>query len=280
MINHAKSGNRWRFVHSGEHDAGLNLIDLNLYDTSLFANACVFTAGTTMLIFDAGTSATVNQILTYLDFHAMHPRRVWVVPSHHHFDHAGGLKPLVESVKKRGMQVSVLTTPLMAGILENLPRETSKAVHQFNTMAGTIQEIDPGDITVIEPGKNLDVDDRHSIVLVPTPGHCPDHVSLVVYRDGSAHLCFFGEALGINLKKELSPLPACVAPSFDSIQYKKSVGIIKAIQPRIGVFSHVGGVRAGTTSSRRATWPWNGWKRSRLSCRASQRKAGKYPRGT
>ncbi len=231
-----------RIIHSGEHLEHVHLIDLNLYDSSLFANACLLDAETDRVLFDTGTSATTGQILTYIQYHGLDDGRYFIVPSHHHFDHAGGIASLLHHFKKTGISAVVLTTPTMADYLADLPNRVEGARRQFQKMVGNIEAVSREDMVVLGVDVNFSLADGSTIELVPTPGHSPDHISPVV-RDGKrTRLCFFGEALGINLRHHLSPIPSSTAPCYNSKEYMASVAKIKALDAEAGIFSHVGGV--------------------------------------
>ncbi|MHA1795854.1 MAG: MBL fold metallo-hydrolase [Promethearchaeota archaeon] len=233
-----------RIYHSGEKSEGLHLIDLNLYDSSLFANACVFQVESDLLIFDAGTSKSASQIINYIRFHEMdkHVENIYLIPSHGHFDHVGGLPGLIKHYRSNNIPISIITTEKIANILDSLREFTEPAKKQFKIMMGEIEEISKNDMTIVKTSEMVELNDKFSLLLLETPGHCDEHVSPVVLKDGLPELCFFGEALGINLRKHLSPIPASTAPHYNSELYSKSIKKIRDFNPRIGVFSHVGGV--------------------------------------
>ncbi len=232
----------FRIIHSGEHLDHVHLIDLNLYDSSLFANACLLDAGTDRVLFDAGTSATTGQILTYLRFHKLDDGKYFIIPSHHHFDHAGGIASLIHHFKKNGIPAAVVTTPTMADCLADLPKRVEGARRQFQQMVGDVEPVSREDMIVLGNEVKFSLSDGSTIELLPTPGHSADHVSPVVREGGRARLCFFGEALGINLRHHLSPIPSSTAPCYDSKAYKSSIAKIKSIGAEAGMFGHVGGV--------------------------------------
>ena len=236
-----------RFYHSGEHASGLHLVDLNMYDSSLFANACIFQCDECLVIIDPGTSNTVSQIVNYLRFNKISTQRVLLVPSHHHFDHAGGLGSILRHFKKEGKQVTVVTTPRMAPLLQNLPAGIANARNQFGKMVGTVLPVPLEDIEVIDNEESMRLDDASELRLLETPGHCSDHVSPIITMPDKPAIVFFGEALGINLIKKLSPLPASTAPEFNSQDYIHSIRQISELGAGIGIFSHVGGIRGRKT---------------------------------
>ncbi len=231
-----------RIIHSGEHLDHVHLIDLNLYDSALFGNVALVDAGGDRVLLDAGTSATTGQIITYLRYHGLDDGKFFIIPSHHHFDHAGGIASLLKYFKKNNIPAAVVTTPTMAEHLANLPSRVEGARRQFQQMMGDIEPVSQEDMIVLGNGVKFNLYDGSTIELIPTPGHSPDHVSPVL-RDGNrTRFCFFGEALGINLRHLLSPIPSSTAPCYDSKEYKASIAKIKAINADAGIFSHVGGV--------------------------------------
>lgn len=232
-----------RFYHSGEHSSHLHLVDLNMYDSSLFANACIFHGDECLVIIDPGTSNTVGQIINYLRFNNIDTEHVLLVPSHHHFDHAGGLVSLLQHFKKEGKLVKVVTTPRMAPLLQELPAGVANARNQFGKMIGEVLPVPLDDIEVIDKGSSIWLDDFTDLRLIETPGHCSDHVSPVITILDKPGIVFFGEALGINLQKHLSPLPASTAPGFNSTDYIHSIHKIRELHAGIGIFSHVGGIQ-------------------------------------
>ncbi|NMC07258.1 MAG: MBL fold metallo-hydrolase [Candidatus Lokiarchaeota archaeon] len=242
MSNHIAAIPSPRIIHSGEHLDHVHLIDLNMYDSSLFANACLLEAGSDRVLFDAGTSATTGQIVTYIKYHGLDDGKYFIIPSHHHFDHSGGIASLLGHFKKNNIPATVVTTPTMAEYLADLPARVEGARRQFQRLIGTIDATPREDMLVLGEGVKFMLADGSSIELLPTPGHSPDHVSPVV-RDGThARLVFLGEALGINLRHHLSPIPSSTAPSYDSKAYKASIARIKNVAAETGIFSHVGGI--------------------------------------
>ncbi|MHA1890016.1 MAG: MBL fold metallo-hydrolase [Promethearchaeota archaeon] len=232
-----------RFYHSGEVDEGVHLIDLHMYDSSLFANSCFFKNEEISVIIDAGTSLTVKQIINYIEFHSLITNRMIIIPTHHHFDHAGGILGLMDYFHEKDVNVSVLTTRKMKGFLMDLARVNEPAKKQFSRLMGTLKAIPEDLIEVIGSKEKFDLGHGQELSLLSTPGHSEDHVSPIIHVDGVPSLCFFGEALGINLRKELVPLPACTAPGFDKKKYIHSIREIQKLEPEIGIFSHVGGIR-------------------------------------
>ncbi|MBD3188977.1 MBL fold metallo-hydrolase [Candidatus Bathyarchaeota archaeon] len=231
-----------RIYHSGKKDEGLHLVDLNMYDSSLFANSCIIEDDGILVLLDAGTSRTAGQLINYITFHGLPHEEIYIIPSHHHFDHAGGISILSSKLREIGARVSIMTNDRMAPLLTDLKDAVAPARKQFSRLLGTVADIDKGEIEIIRSRGTYSLNKHLSIKLLETPGHADDHVSPVIFKDGVPWTCFFGEAMGINLHKHLSPLPATAAPSYRKDLYIESVKKIKKLDVEIGIFSHVGGV--------------------------------------
>ncbi|MHA1729036.1 MAG: hypothetical protein ACTSWY_09915 [Promethearchaeota archaeon] len=80
--------------------------------------------------------------------------------------------------------------------------------------------------------------------MIGTPGHSDDHISPLFCNEQNYCICYFGEAFGINLRKDLHPIPASSAPDFNSEKYIRSINKLLNLQPKINaaIFSHFGGI--------------------------------------
>ncbi|MHA1733589.1 MAG: MBL fold metallo-hydrolase [Promethearchaeota archaeon] len=235
-----------RVSSTGPVQDHLHLVDLFLYDSSMFANVGIVEARDWTILVDVGTSDSIGAILNYLHFHHIPTRRVLVVPTHHHFDHVGGLGSLVGVLEGGGSEVRVLATPLLEERLADQSAHASAARETFGDIVGRVEPVPESAIEVVPPEHALELAGKDgetwTLELVPTPGHCADHVSPFVTM-GDSKVCFFGEALGINLQKDLTPLPASSAPEFDSREYLASIRRVLWREPDVGFFSHFGGIR-------------------------------------
>ena len=108
-----------RFISSGPVLKDFHMVDIYLYDSSLFSNCLIIEDQDYTVIVDTGTSDTVNHILNYIHFNDINIKNVLIIPSHYHFDHAGGLKPLIDTLEKMRSNVTVVSTLKMKNKLTN-----------------------------------------------------------------------------------------------------------------------------------------------------------------
>ena len=138
------------------------------------------------LIFDVGPSASVHQLLDYLEHKRIHTVD-YVLISHIHIDHAGGLAKFIEAfpqtrviVHDRGVQHLADPTRLWEGSLKTLGH-----------VAEAYGKIDPVPEDNLIPHTKCTI---RGLTVLETPGHAPHHLSFV-YKDK----LFAGEAAGIYL---------------------------------------------------------------------------------
>ena len=230
-----------RICNSGPVLDHVHLVDLFLYDSSMFANVAIMEDTKWTSIIDTGTSDSAGAIINYFQFNGIQSQRVLLIPTHYHFDHAGGLTTLIEFFQKKGAEVTVLTNKAMKLRLQ-APESHEKAARRvLGDIVGTMAPISDDNIQLITDQQEFQTGERFSIRLLPTPGHSDDHVSPVFTLDGD-RIIFLGEAFGINLRGNLTPIPASSAPDFNSGKYLTSIQRILDLRPDIGFFSHYGGI--------------------------------------
>lgn len=232
-----------RFCASGPISLDVHLIDLFLYDSSLFTNILVIEDSDFTAIIDTGNSNTIGTIKNYLYFNQIALDRVIIIPTHSHFDHSGGLFPLIEYLKTKNSEVTVLTTSEMKSSLIKPENYVIEARKGFQNAVGEMKPIPEKLMQIVDPNEPIPLGNQWEIKLLPTPGHSDDHLSPLLTNAFGEKIVFLGEAFGINLKNDLYPIPASSAPHFHSAKYIESIKKILQTEPDLGIFSHFGGVQ-------------------------------------
>ncbi len=241
-IDLSKSHFNNRFYTSGQLCKGLHLVDMYMYDSSLFANILILADTTFTLIIDTGTSKSVGSIINYLEFHNIPLDRVAILPTHHHFDHIGGMSKLIEYLESKASQYYILSTKKMHDWLL-FPDEYFKSAKKgFNDAVGSLKGIPAEKIRNLNPDVPISLGSDWILEILETPGHCDDHISPLLTNSKHQRVCFLGEALGINLKNQFVPIPASSAPDFNSRDYLNSIHKIQETPIDLAIFSHIGGI--------------------------------------
>jgi glyoxylase-like metal-dependent hydrolase (beta-lactamase superfamily II) len=236
-----------RFCMSGPILEDFHIIDLFLYDSSLFANVILLEDSEYTVIVDTGTSKTIGSIINYLNFCNINLNNVLIIPTHHHFDHVGGINSLIEFLESKNSNIQILASPMLANLMKN-PREYEKEAKKgFQDTVGHLSPIKPSYFREVSEADIIKLGDEWTVKILNTPGHCPDHVSPLFTRRDGEKVCFLGEAFGINLKNDLYPIPASSAPHFNSVDYIASIKKIIDYCPDLAIFSHYGGIKGAKT---------------------------------
>ena len=158
----------------------------------------------------------------------------YIIPTHIHLDHAGGLGKLAQLFP----QAKVVVNPEGARHAidpSRLIQSTKIAFGEdFGTLYGTILPVAEKQVKIVQDGEKLPIGSRE-LIIVHTPGHAPHHISIF---DTKTKGLFCGEALGLIYTAGSPPLPAVTAPSFDAEAYLASIQRLSAFKPRLLFYSH------------------------------------------
>jgi len=236
-----------RFINSGFIIENVYLIDLHLYDSSLFANSLLIFDSNSLIILDTGTSITSGNLLNIIKFYEIYPKKVIIIPTHYHFDHTGGISILKSYFEKitPNIEFMILGTPLLIEKLMNPIEFINKAKKNFGNFIGEFYSLDSSLFHEIKINnfekKNIYYENNWKIEALSTPGHSDDHLSIILSNENGIKICFAGEALGINLNKSINPVPASSAPDYNSQKYIQSINNLSKLSFDYLIFSHFGG---------------------------------------
>jgi len=158
----------------------------------------------------------------------------YIIPTHIHLDHAGGVGRLAEVFPKTKI---VVNKQGVRHIVEpsRLIESTRMAFgDDFESIYGSILPVPESRLKVVEDGERLVVGSRE-LVIIYTPGHAPHHISIF---DTKTRGLFCGEALGLIYGPGYPPLPAVAPPSFDMELYLNDMERLKALKPKLLFYSH------------------------------------------
>ena len=156
----------------------------------------------------------------------------YIIPTHIHVDHAGGVGALAMLYPK----AEVLAHPRGAKHLANPARlvATTKRIYgdDFESRSGPVLPVPESRVKIVENGDTVIVGAR-TLQVIHAPGHSPDHFGIL---DKTLDGLFCGEALG--LPPYLVP---SVAPyAFDQDAYLHTIEKLRKLHPRTIFYSHGG----------------------------------------
>lgn len=158
----------------------------------------------------------------------------YIIPTHIHLDHAGGLGRLAEVFPETEI---VVNRQGAKHIIEpsRLIKSTRMAFgDDFESIFGPILPVPASRLKVVSDGERLTVGGRE-LLIVHTPGHAAHHIAIF---DTKTKGLFCGEALGLIYGPGYPPLPAVAPPSFDLELYLNDMESLKALKPELLFYSH------------------------------------------
>jgi glyoxylase-like metal-dependent hydrolase (beta-lactamase superfamily II) len=160
----------------------------------------------------------------------------YIIPTHIHLDHAGGLGRLAQLFP----QAKVVANPEGARHIINptrLIQSTRVAFGEdFEAVYGPILPVPGSQVRVVKDGERLSAGSRE-LVIIYTPGHASHHIAIL---DTRVNGLFCGEALGLIYSPGAEPLPAVAAPSLDIEVYLSTMERLRRLKPGILFYSHGG----------------------------------------
>ncbi|MHA1727505.1 MAG: MBL fold metallo-hydrolase [Promethearchaeota archaeon] len=231
----------------------IHLVDLFQYKSPRVTSAFIFFDGDISVIFDCGTSNDCENVITYMQKSGIPVESVkYIVPTHHHFDHNGGIWKLIKRIRQFNPQAKIFATEQHKSELQNPDRHMKAAASTYGEFVGIMNPPEDDEFFVVMPDEKLyfgNDSSEFSVKLISTPGHTLDHVSPTVFRNGEPYFCFVGEASGTNMNhSKIATLPTSMPIQFDYKQFVKSLDKLIDLKPLNIGLGHFGAITGQSDS--------------------------------
>lgn len=194
---------------------------------------------------DTGTYSGVPHAIEALREARVAPEQVaYVIPTHVHLDHAGGVGEMMRRfpnaklvVHPRGARHMIDPTQLLAGVVEVYGAE--RAEREFGKPIPVPAE------RVIEAADNFALElNGRELLFLDTPGHARHHFCVVDRRSGSI---FTGDTFGISYREFDTARGAFILPTTTPVQFEpdalhRSIDRLLEHKPRHMLLTHFGRV--------------------------------------
>ncbi len=223
---------------------GVHAIDTG-FQRDAFDAAYLIVRGGRAAYVDTGTNFALPRLLGALDALGLQRDAVdWVIPTHVHLDHAGGVGALMRELPRaqvlvhpRGVRHLVDPTALYEGAL---------AVYGPEEMARSYGELIPVPADRVQPssdGMTLEFGGS-TLRLIDTPGHARHHHCI---WDEATRGWFSGDTFGIAYPELAGPRGRWIFPTSTPVQFepevlRESVHKLLAAEPRCMYLTHFGRV--------------------------------------
>ena len=163
----------------------------------------------------------------------------WLVLTHIHLDHAGGIGDLAEAFPN----ATVVVHERGARHLADPTRLVDSAARVYgpllDSLYGRMQPVPQERLVAAADGHRIDVGNGRTLTLVDSPGHAKHHHAVL---DSNTGTLLVGDAVGVRLPEVGLLRPAVPPPDFDLEQAVHSLHRFAELRPTQVVLTHYGPV--------------------------------------
>ncbi|MFX1425335.1 MAG: MBL fold metallo-hydrolase [Promethearchaeota archaeon] len=243
-------------LNSGKVNEYLHHIDAKAYGTRRMLSLFLGEFDDGCVLIDCGSSLDINKSLRYFKKNKIPLSSFkYLVTTHHHFDHVGGIWKLYEEIKKHNSDVKILTNKITKELLNNFEHHLKRGSRTYGNLTGVMNPIEESAFQIIEPYNvfndnsfNLEEnlifhinESEVKLVIYKTPGHTPDHQCPTFIKDGILDFIHFGEAVGtIYHSSELVTMPTSMPIFYNNEKYMDTLNNLENLHPSKAGFGHFG----------------------------------------
>lgn len=186
-------------------------------------------------LIEPGPAANTPGILEGLKQVGFDPARLaYIIPTHIHLDHGGGAGLLAQKFPQAKVIVHPDGKRHMVDPSRLIASTRMAFGDNFEDTYGPILPIPESQVVVPQDGEAIPLGKRQ-LRIVYSPGHASHHLSV---HDSKSGALFCGEALGVPVPGTQTPLPFAAPPGFDLEAYLASMEKLKALRPKLLLYSH------------------------------------------
>jgi len=243
-------------IKSGKINDYIHHIDLEPYGKARMLSVFLGEFDDCSILFDCGSSLEIKNCLRYFKKNQISLSSFkYLITSHHHFDHNGGMWKLYEEIKKFNPDVKILTNVMTKTLLNDYEQHLNRGRSTYGNLVGDMKPIEEKAFRIIEPTtnfnnnlKNLDIIETFTVngseiklAILKTPGHTPDHQTPILINGNSIEFIFFGEAVGtVYHESKLLTMPTSMPIYYNHNDYMATLKNLKQLNPLMAGFGHFG----------------------------------------
>lgn len=221
-----------------EEAPGVTRIDHDWYGPGFIASYLV-ADGDDLALVEAGPASTLETLLAGIRAAGHNPERLThVLLTHVHLDHAAGAGQLARIAPGATVHVHPYGEPHLADPSRLLASAGRIYGDRMQEMWGTMLPVSRDRLRTLRGGEAVRVGAR-MLVALDTPGHAAHHLS---FHEPDAGLVFTGDVGGIRLDGARHVRPPTPPPEVDTPAWLASIAKLRAVQPRMLLPTHFGGI--------------------------------------
>jgi len=206
---------------------------------------------------ETGTARSAPTVIAALETRGIGREDLaWIVVTHIHLDHAGGVGDLAQAFPQARIAVHASGARHLAD-----PSRLVASAHRvfgpaMERLFGDLLPTDPERLVILDDAGQLDLGDGRRLDTFHNPGHAKHHVALVDSLTGDLYT---GDAAGVFIPETGDYRPATPPPDFDLDLALNSLALMRAVAPTRLLFSHFGPVTDVDHAFDRAEAEMNYW---------------------
>jgi glyoxylase-like metal-dependent hydrolase (beta-lactamase superfamily II) len=224
-------------VNIVEAAENIYMIDDQLYSIPQ-AGSVYFLDEDRKALIDTGPATSSGVVLEGIKRIGRKPEDIsYVIITHIHLDHSGGVGTLLKSMPKaevvvhnRAVKHVVNPDKLVQSALEAQGKE-------WMIMNGEVIAVDAHKVKPVFDGDKITLGGKQELTLMETPGHAPHELAIYESRNGGV---FVGDAVAHHVAGTDISAPITPPPSFNLEQYIGSLNKIMKLAAKRLYFSHFG----------------------------------------
>jgi len=241
---------------TGKINEYIHHVDLREFGRSNILSSFIAEFDDCILFLDCGGSLEIKNLLGYAKKENINLNKVkYLITTHHHFDHCGGMWKLYEKVKRYNPEVRILTNEKTKELLNDYEFHLNRAKRTFGKFIGKMKPIEEKAFKLIQPDDNFEHGinsieilntfesngSEIKLAIIKSPGHTPDHQCPLFIKNKEIEFIFYGEAVG-TLYHSTKPItmPTSMPIFFEYEYYMKTLQKLKKIFPQKAGFGHFG----------------------------------------
>ena len=168
-----------------------------------YQNAVYFIMDKKNVLIDTGTSSDTRKINNYIKNNLHCSSIDYIIITHNHLDHSGGLRYFLKKYNNIKIILSEKSKVLIEDINNLIKNKEYKS-----------------QIITVKEGDKLTLNLDHELQILDTPGHAPDHISILDLKN---KFIFVGDSAGAYHIGKNFCRPTAYAPDFEYIKYLKTL---------------------------------------------------------
>ncbi len=213
------------------------LLDLDFRDTEGLVAAFLLPQEEGWSLIETGPATCHDPLLRGIEAAGVDRRDVRrVFVTHIHLDHAGGMGALAGALPRAAFYAHELGVPHLADPTRLAASARRAWGAASDALWGPIAPVPGARLHPLRGGERFPLRGGE-LSVVATPGHANHHLS---FFDSALGGIFAGDSAGVRLERSTHLHPAVPPPDLDLDRLFASVEAMRALEPRLVLFSHFG----------------------------------------